>query len=310
MTRRTFALSAAASALSAAASPAAAASRKFTLAFTPGSIGIQTDQRGAIELAAKYGYESVQPFSGDLSGLSGTALRELNAELLERNLQWASAGLPVDFRNDAEKFREGMEALRAAAPVYEKAGVDRISTWLMPMHQDLTYLQYFRQTAARLREVAKVCQDSGMRFGLEYVGTPSLRISKRHQFVHTMAETKELIAEIGMPNVGFVLDSWHWWTAEESAADIETLSNSDVVSADLNDAPAGIAKPAQHDTTRELPLATGIIPVREFLQALVKIGYDGPVRPEPFNKRLNALGAEPAAQEASAAMKKAFALVV
>ena len=177
------------------------------------------------------------------------------------------------------------------------------------MHDELTYLEYFRIVSRRLRELATIVGDHGMRFGLEYVGTPGLRISQRYQFVHSMAETKELIAEAGRPNLGFVLDSWHWWTAEESKADILSLKNEDVVSADLNDAPAGLELMEQHDTTRELPLATGVIPLKEFLQALVEIGYDGPIRPEPFNKKLNAMDDEPASEAAGKAMKKAFALV-
>ena len=99
-----------------------------------------------------------------------------------------------------------------------------------------------------------------MRLGLEYVGTKSLWSSKAFPFVHTMVETQELIAEIGKPNVGFVLDSWHWWTAEEGSADILALRNVDIVSCDLNDAPLGIPRDEQHDTTRELPLATGSDP--------------------------------------------------
>jgi hypothetical protein len=42
---------------------------------------------------------------------------------------------------------------------------------------------------------------------------------------------------------------------------------------------------------------------------LVQIGYDGPVRAEPFNKTLNAMDNEPAVAATAAAMKKAFALV-
>ena len=65
----------------------------------------------------------------------------------------------------------------------------------------------------------------------------------------------------------------------------------------------------QHDTTRELPMATGVIPAAEFLSALVEIGYDGPIRPEPFNKPLNAMENEEASATAGEAMRKAFALV-
>ncbi len=297
-----------AAATAALSSPAAAAKRKFTVAFTPGSIGVKAGQRRAIELAAKYGYEAVQPFASDLAKLSVGQLRDLRGELRSRGLQWAAAGMPVDFRGDESKFRAGLEALPAQAKVYEQAGVTRISTWLKPMHDEMTYLEYFRTVSRRLRELATIVGDHGMRFGLEYVGTPSLRIRQRYQFVHTMAETKELIAEAGRPNLGFVLDSWHWWTAGETKGDLLTLTNPDIVSADLNDAPSGIPLAEQQDNTRELPLATGVIPLGDFLQALVEIGYDGPVRPEPFNKKLNAMDDESAAEAAAAAMKKAFAL--
>jgi len=306
VTRRSFLAAAGAASV---ALPAMAAQRKFTLAFTPGSIGIQADQRKAIDLAAQFGYESVQPMSQDLGKLAPAQLDELKAELQQKNLQWAAAGMPVDFRKDETTFRQGMAQLPAHAKIYEKAGVTRFGTWLMPRHDELTYLAYFKIVSRRLREIATVCEDHGQRFGLEYVGTPSLRVAGRYPFVHTMAETKELIAAAGKTNLGFVLDSWHWWTAGDTRADILTLTNHDVVSCDLNDAPKGLEMIDQQDGSRELPVATGVIPVQEFLSALVAIGYDGPVRPEPFNKPLNEMDDEPAAKAAAEAMKKAFGLV-
>jgi hypothetical protein len=45
------------------------------------------------------------------------------------------------------------------------------------------------------------------------------------------------------------------------------------------------------------------------VNALVRIGYDGPTRPEPFNKALNALDNDPACAAASAALHKAAELV-
>jgi sugar phosphate isomerase/epimerase len=124
-----------------------------------------------------------------------------------------------------------------------------------------------------------------------------------------MAETKELIAEIGTGNVGFVLDSWHWWTAGDTIEDLRTLKNEQIVSVDLNDAPAGIPKEQQIDGRRELPRATGVIDLAGFLKALQEVGYDGPVRPEPFNKSLNDLENEAACAATIQAMKHAFALI-
>ena len=283
--------------------------RKFTMALTPGSIGVKADQRKAIELAHYFGFETVEAYARDLAGLSDSELKDLRDEMASKHVAWAMAGLPVDFRRDEELFREGMKTLPEAAQTLQRAGVTRLSTWLSPVHASLTYLQNFKQTSARLREIATVAADHGLRFGLEYVGTKSLRMRQTHQFVHTMAETKELIAEIGKPNVGFVLDTWHWWTADETAADVLTLTNKDIVSCDLNDAPKDIPKEEQQDGSRELPLATGVIDVKPFLEALVKIGYDGPIRAEPFNKTLSDMADEDACATVAEAMRKAFALV-
>lgn len=283
--------------------------RKMKIALSPGSIGVESTQEEAIGLAHYFGYEAVQPNGRELAGFSSTRLSELPGELSAFGLVWAATGLGVDFRKDEPLFQEGLRNWSREVKALQRAGVTRAGTWIMPAHDSLTYIQNFKQHVRRLREVALIAEDHGMRLGLEYVGTKSLWSSKAFPFVHTMVETQELIAEIGKPNVGFVLDSWHWWTAQESSADILALRNVDVVSCDLNDAPVGIPRDEQHDTTRELPLATGVIPIKDFLKALVQIGYNGPVRAEPFNRRLNALSNEEACSETIIAMRKAFLLI-
>ena len=299
-------MASAAAAAGATLASAATARRRFYTAFVPGSLGVKADQTKSIEMAARHGFESVQPFPRDL--LSDGVEQHLDA-LRKHRLKWAAAGLPVEFRRDDAEFETALASLPASADILEKAGVDRVGTWLSPAHDTLTYLQNFKRTAERLRRVAEVLADHGMRLGLEYVGTKRNWTAQRHSFVHTMAETKELIAEIGYSNVGFVLDSWHWWTSQETGEDIRALSSSEVVSADLNDAPVDIEREQQYDNQRELPLATGVINVREFLEALVEIGYDGPVRAEPFSRDLSAMEDEEASRISGQALRRAFALV-
>ncbi len=288
--------------------PAAAAGRKFTVDLTPGALGIGGDALAVIDLAQRHAFESVQPNGDYIASLDPAKRAELPALLKQKKLAWGSAGMPVDFRKDEAKFRADMDALPAQAAALQDAGVTRISTWLMPTHAELTWLANFKQHVKRLGEVNKVLADHGLRFGLEYVGTKTLWTKERHPFIHTMAETKELIAEIDQPTLGFVLDSWHWWTAGESAADILSLENKDIVACDLNDAPLGIPVEEQLDNQRELPAATGVIPIGEFLNALVQVGYDGPVRAEPFNQPLRELDDEPAAKATVGAIKKAMGL--
>ncbi len=288
---------------------AAANSAKFTMDLRCSSIGVRASQTAAIKLAHQYGYQSVTPEPGFLARLNEDDRARLLADMKSKNLVWGAAGLPVDFRADDAIHARGIEELPRQAEVMQSVGVTRVGTWIRPSHDQLTYLANFRQHVQRLRQCAHILGDHGIRLGLEYVGPKTSWTAKRHSFIHTMAETKELIAEISCANVGLVLDSWHWYTAHETADDLRTLKNEDVVACDLNDAPDGIPVDQQVDNRRELPAATGVIDLKSFLSALVEIGYDGPIRAEPFNQDLNKLDDDAAVAETSKAMRKAFALV-
>ena len=301
--RSTVALAAAFPAASFAAEPGA---RKFTLALTPGSIGVTVkSQKELNELAAKHAFESVEPRGEELAGMSAEQLKETLADLTSKKLVWAAAGLSVDFRKDDATFREGLGKLPAIAAGLQSAGATRMGTWLSSTHDQLTYRANFQLHADRLREIAKILKDHGIRLGLEYVGTQSVLVKGRYPFLHTLAETRELIAEIGTGNVGIVLDTWHWWTANDTIEDLLSLKNEEIVSVDLNDAPVGLEKRDLIDTSRELPAATGVIDVASFVQTLIQIGYDGPIRPEPFNKTLNEMENDAACAATITAMKKA-----
>jgi len=283
--------------------------RLMTMDLTCGNIGVSANQLEAIELAARHGFESVAADGNYLATLSDEQLAELKALMKTKRLVFGAAGLPVEFRQDQTKFEDGLKGLFRFASGLQRAGTDRVGTWLTPCDGKLTYLQNFRQHATRLREVASVLKEHNLRLGLEYVGPKTSWTSRRYAFIHTMAEMKELLTEIGTGNVGLVLDSWHWWHADDTAADILSLKASDVIAVDLNDAPLGMPKDQQVDNRRELPCATGVIDLAAFLTALNQIGYDGPVRAEPFNQAVNKMSKDDACGAAAAALKKALALI-
>lgn len=283
--------------------------RQFTMQLDGGSIGVNASQKELIELASKYGFESVSAQVDYLADVSDSEREAVLADMKEKGLVWGNAGLPVQFRTDASTFARDLTALPQKAQGLEKAGVTRITTWIMPNHPELNYLQNFRQHAYRLREISKILGDHGLRFGLEYVGPKTLQVANEYPFMRSMKETKELISAIGEPHVGFVLDCFHWYTAGEDVNDILTLNKQDVVACDLNDARSGFERSNQIDGKRELPMATGVVDTEAFMKALVQIGYDGPVRAEPFNQALRDMEDETAVKVTAKAMKEAFALI-
>ena len=144
---------------------------------------------------------------------------------------------------------------------------------------------------------------------MEYVGTTTLLVSRKYPFIHSMAEALELVDAIGTGNAGIVLDSWHWWQAGDSLSDIEKLRNKDIILVDLNDAPKDIDKQRQLDGQRQLPMATGVIDAKGFVNALVKIDTMDPLGPNPLIKLWRDLDDESACKATIDSPRKAMKLI-
>ena len=283
--------------------------RKFKLCLNPGSIGVSTDQKTLLNLAIKHGFEAIIAMPEQLERFSDDEMKFFLDDMQTHGISWGSAGLTVDFRKDENTFQDGVSKLPSYAKVLERAGATRMNTWIMPTHETLTYRKNFQQHSTRLGTCSGILADHGIRLGLEYVGPKTLMARSRYPFMRSMAEARELIATIFGDNVGLVLDSFHWYCAEDTIEDILTLQNKDVVTVDLNDARSDLTRDQQIDGTRELPLATGVINLKGFLTALIEIGYDGPVRAEPFNQPLRDMEDDDAIKKTHEAMTATFNLV-
>ncbi len=308
MTRRTFLQSSSIlAAITLAAPPFTVqrpAERAFKICLNPGNIGVAANQKSLLDMAIAHGYEAIVAFPEELSTFSEGDMSAFLDDMESNTVSWGSSNLPVDFRKDEATFRQGLEVLPVHAQALERAGATRMNTWIMPSHDELTYRENFARHASRLGACADILADHGVRLGLEYVGPKTLMNRSRYPFMRTMAEARELIAEMGRPNVGLVLDSFHWYCAEDTYEDIAALTNDDIVTVDLNDARADLSRDEQIDGTRHLPGATGVIDLNTFMEALVAVGYDGPVRAEPFNQELRDMDDEAALTTTYEAMKK------
>ena len=284
--------------------------RKFKISLNPGIIGVKANFAQTLDYAIEYGYEAISPFTQEvMQSYSDVQLKEILAKMKSHHISYDSTNIPVEFRQDNIRFNDDFKKLRKFCETMEKQGATRINTWIISSHPELTYNDNMKQHAYRLGECAKVMKDHGIMLGLEYLGTRPLVVAARYPFISSMKEGKELIGEIGQSNVGFVLDSFHWYCANESIDDIRTLKREDIIVVAINDARAGFTRETQVDGKRELPMATGVIPIKEFMQGIVDIGYDGPLRTEPFNQALNDLENEEALRVNMEAIRKTLGTV-
>jgi len=252
-----------------------------------GALGLSLDHPQAIDLAVKHGFGGVDPDLNYFRSLGSTAaIAEHAASVKERGLNWGIGGLPVALTAPAEEFRASLADLPETLGLLSAAGVTSVGTWVRPMHDDLSYRRNWVLHVSRLHLVADLLADAGLRLGLEYIGPKTFWGGERFAFIHSIGEALELIADVGKPNIGLILDSYHWYTAGESAIDLVGLTDADIVSVDINDARDDRQRDEQQDLDRRLPGSTGVIDLTGFMDAVRAAGYTGPVKVEPFMKSL------------------------
>jgi sugar phosphate isomerase/epimerase len=265
-------------------------SEAIAVAHDAGFAGLAFDSRAAARAVDEQGLAAVQEKFG------------------QAGVKPALWNLPVAWRDD-DQWRADLRELPRLAATARELGATRTATYMPSGSDERPFRENFDWHVARLRPIAEVLRDEGCRFGIEFIGPRTYRAAFRHEFIHSLDGVMELNAAIGTGNVGLLLDSWHLYTSGGTIAEMERLTNDDVVVVHVNDAPAGIAPDEQIDTVRTLPMETGVIDLVGFMRALRKMGYDGPVMPEPFSQRLNDLAAtdsEAAAREAARSMDALF----
>ena len=263
--------------------------RSFKISLKTDAIGVAGPVLNLLEPAVALGFEALAMPSKELIAMSGSLLQDLQLRAANIGLAWGCDGLPVEFRLDEDRFKADLEELPNHARAMQLVGIDRVGTWIMPCNDERPFAANFALHANRLRQVAAILADHNIRLGLEYVGPRTLRNAKRYAFIDNGQQLKELIQAIGQPNVGVILDSFHWYCAEESLADLHIWDKNSIIAVDINDADINLGPREQFDGNRELPGATGKIDIVGFISFLNLIGYDGPLRAEPFNNTLNAM---------------------
>jgi sugar phosphate isomerase/epimerase len=255
-----------------------------------GALGFSAPLDEALSLARANGYEGLDLPLGELLQLAEqTSVRDVRERFHAAGVRPGGWGLPVDFRGDEETYRAGLAALPRYAALAHELGSPWCATWILPYSDERDYDANMEHHVRLLQPVAQILADHGCRFGLEFVGPRTARAGHKYAFIHTIAGALELGERIGTGNTGLLLDCWHWYTSHATREDLARLRAGQVVYVHVNDAPPGRDVDEQIDNQRLLPGASGVIDIAGFLQALDRMGYDGPVAAEPFNAELNAM---------------------
>jgi len=273
---------------------------------TPGAIGVKGSLDELVQLASQGGFQGLDigiQAAADLVAERGVA--DVKALFESAHLTVGAWGLPVNWNGSEDAYQEGLKNLSKLAEVAAQLGATRCAQWIPCASDTLKFRENFRFHITRLKPISEILKDHGCSIGLEFIGPQTLRIDKPYGFIYTMNGMLALAEAIG-PNVGLLLDAWHWYTQLGTVSDLMALTPEDVIHVHVNDAPAGVEITDQIDNKRALPSETGVIDLVAFLKAMKAIGYEGPVSPEPFSQRVRELPAKQAIAETHAGLDKAW----
>jgi len=251
------------------------------------------------KLAAKVGFPGTDVMLGPALQDGAESTNNLLDGL---HVRPAVLDLPVEFRKDDAAFEASLSKLEPAAKFAAAIHCPRMITWIMSSSD--TPKDELRKTyKERFTKTARILAKHNVRLGLEFLGPLELRKKFKYEFIWHMNEMLEFARECG-PNVGLLLDSWHWHFAGATPQDILSAGRESIVHVHFNDAPK--LPPEQiHDDQRLLP-GEGVINLTGFLQALQKIGYRDALSVEVFG-RLKNVPPEQAAKMGLAAANAVFA---
>ena len=249
-----------------------------------------------VKLAANAGFGGADVDMGYGAERGASALRDLYAR---HSLRFGGWG-PADWRGDAAKARDAMQSLHKLATVARELGIDSCCTWIMPS-SELPFIENWNFHVDRIKPIAQVMSDHGLRFGLEFVAPYHLRRKFKHEFIFTPGLMLELADAIG-PNVGLLVDCFHCHASGTSWEHLAQIPAQKIVLCHLNDCPRVPIDRIQ-DGERLLP-GGGAIDLAAFFSALKSTGYEGAVSLEVFNADLRAMPPDQAARKAWSATER------
>ncbi len=228
-------------------------------------------------IAAESGFPGTDIMLKPAMQAGPTATNQLLDQL---NLLPAAIDFPVDFRKDEGTFQTGLAALPKQAEFAAAIGCPRMVTYIMASSNTpkAELRELYKQ---RFTRCAQVLAKSGVRLGLEFLGPLQFRKLFKYEFIWRMNEMLEFAKECG-PNVGLLLDAWHWHLSGATTEDIIHAGRERIVHIHFDDAP-NLPPEQIRDDHRLLP-GEGVINLTGFLQALQKIGYTDALSVEVFGR--------------------------
>ncbi len=226
------------------------------------------------EFVREQGFDYIEPRLKDVASMSDEELREAQNTLARLGMRAETFNLfcPADLRLSCNVDEDSLRAYAKVA----FANAERLGGEIAVVGsgKSRTILEGFSLEAAKesfaraLERIADVAKEHHMQIVIEPLNR------KETDLVNTLADAAELCARIGRPEIGALVDLYHFYRNGEDMADIQTYGEY-ILHTHI----------ARRNDDRGAPcLENGADDAKEFLAALQSIGYRGRMSLEASSK--------------------------
>jgi 2-keto-myo-inositol isomerase len=199
----------------------------------------------------------------------------------------------ITFRDEAGRTRleaECDELCRVAAEI----GCPYIVVVPSPLPPGRSREQVIDESINVLETLGRTADDHGVALAFEFLGQQDCSVT-------TLELADEIVRRLARPNVGLVLDSFHFYAGASSLDSLHALDPERLFIFHINDA-EDLPRAELEDRHRLLP-GLGILPLREIVGGLRRIGYDRVASVEIFRPEYLERDPEQLARDAKSAVE-------
>lgn len=232
-----------------------------------------------IEVAAKAGFEGIEPWIGDLRAFveGGGKLTDLRKQLDDSNLQVESAiGFAKWIVDDEAERKAGIEELKRDSEMIRTLGGTRMAAPPIGAHDANAAVMDLRVVAERYRAALEV----GVTMGV----IPMAEVWGFSKNLSRLSETVSVIVESGHPAACLLPDFYHLYRGGSTFEGLNLLSKNAIHVFHINDYPAR-ERTSLDDGDRVYP-GDGDCPIVQILKGLRTNGVSCALSLELFNQEL------------------------
>lgn len=170
----------------------------------------------------------------------------------------------ITFRNE-EAHARLLEECEELCRIASEVGCPYIVVVPGPLPAGKSRADVIEESVRVLDKLGGIAEKYGVALAFEFLG-------QRDCSVQTLEEAYEIVRKLSRSNVGLVIDSFHFYAGGSQLESLDSLDSQKLFIFHINDA-EDLPRAELEDRHRLLP-GLGILPLREIINALRRIGYD------------------------------------